>query len=69
MEMNDFKCEKCNQTFLKKYSDEKAEKEYASAPYNVLGHERAVICDKCFIAFKKWFSTLNEEQHKKIRNE
>ena len=67
--MNEFTCEKCQQTFIKGWSDEAAEKEFSNAPYNVAGDDRGLICDDCFKKFQKWFSTLTPDDHKKIRNE
>ena len=38
--MNDFTCGKCHETFIKGWSEEEAEKEFASAPWNILGNDR-----------------------------
>jgi len=67
--MNDFNCLKCNQTFIKGWSDEEAEKEFLDAPYYIQGDDRDVICDDCFDEFKEWFDKLTPEDHKRIRNE
>lgn len=67
--MTQFTCEKCHQTFNKGWSEEETEKEFASAPWNVPGDDRGLICDDCFEEFKKWFDSLTPEDHRKIRNE
>ena len=65
----EFKCAKCNQIYLKGWSDEEAELEYKEAPYNIPGDDRALICDNCFNKFQIWFASLTEDDHKRIRNE
>ena len=67
--MNEFTCEKCLQTFSKGWTDEEALKEYAIVPWNVSGHEKGLLCDDCFEAFKIWFANLTEEDHKRYRDE
>lgn len=67
--MTKFICEKCHQTFSKGWSEEEAEKEYDTAPWNIIGDDRALICDDCFEEFKKWFYSLTPEDHERIKNE
>lgn len=66
--MSQYTCENCNQIFNKLWSDEEAKKEYESSSYYMPNEEVAVICDDCFIKFKKWVDSLTEEDHKRIKN-
>lgn len=68
VKMNDYKCEKCNGTFKKCWSDLEAKKEFETAPWNISGDEIALICDNCFSEFKVWFDSLTDQDHKRIRN-
>lgn len=67
--MNEFTCARCQKKFLKKWTEEEAEKEYKDAAYNIPTDERKVICDVCFEEFMEWFETLTPEDHERIRNE
>lgn len=67
LSMNDFTCEKCHQTFNKGWTEEEAEKEFSSAPWNVEGDDRALICDDCFKEFQEWFSKLTPEDRRRFR--
>lgn len=61
--MNRFTCEKCKMTFNKGWSDEEAMKEYAIAPWYIPDEEKSLLCDDCFIEFKKWFESLSKQEH------
>jgi hypothetical protein len=67
--MKEFTCEYCLRTFKKGKSDAEAMKEYASAPWNVPNDDIGVLCEYCFQEFKQWFSSLSEEQRRKIRGQ
>jgi hypothetical protein len=67
--MNNFTCDRCQVTFNKGRSEEEARKELETSPWNIPGDAIGVVCDDCFEAFKIWFDSLTEEDHKRIRNE
>lgn len=64
---NKFTCSCCFKTFDKQRSNAEAMKEYKSSPWYVKEDKNPqVICDDCFIEFKKWFSKLTPEEHEMI---
>ncbi len=67
--MNEFTCEKCDQTFIKGWSDEEAQKEFDDAPYNIPGDNRVSLCDDCFKEFYEWFYKLTDEDRRRIVSE
>ncbi len=64
----EFNCAKCNKTFKKSWSESEAKKEYEESSWFVEGDIIEVICDDCFLDFKKWVASLTKEDHAIIRN-
>jgi hypothetical protein len=67
--MNDseFTCDKCKEKFKKGWSEEEAEQEFKTAPWNIPSEKRGVLCNDCFEAFKIWFDGLTNDDHERIR--
>ncbi len=69
-EGNTFTCFKCKKIYEYQHNDiwseQDAIKEYENNYPESNGHEVNVLCNACHIEFKKWFSTLSEEQKKKM---
>lgn len=51
------------------HMDEGDLREFSSAPWNVAGDDRGLICDDCFKEFQEWFSKLTPEDHRRFRGE
>lgn len=64
-----YQCDRCKDHFGKQWTDEEAMAEFEKAPWNILGDEKAVLCQDCFEEFKKWFGSLTIDDHKKIQTE
>ncbi len=69
--MSEFTCFKCKITFPKRndeeWNDFKAAKEMLTLYPETKNDPTDILCDDCNEEFKKWFSTLTEEQKIKMR--
>jgi hypothetical protein len=65
--MDKINCDKCEETFIKGWSEEDADKEYHSSPWFIPNQDTGILCEDCFEEFKIWFATLTDEDHKKLR--
>lgn len=70
--MTEFTCFKCKNTFLKRndygWNDYKAAQEMLTLYPETKNHPTDILCDDCNEEFKEWFSTLTEEQKRKMRD-
>lgn len=64
-----FICAACETVFKKGRSDQETLAEAKESPYLIEGQPTGLVCDDCFEAFKVWFATLTEEDHKRYRGE
>ncbi len=70
--MSEFTCFKCRNTYPKRnddgWNDYKASEEVLTLYPETKNDPMGVLCDDCNEEFKKWFSTLSDEEKKAMRN-
>lgn len=70
--MSEFTCYKCLQTFPKQNDKEwnefEAAKEFLTLYPEAKNDPTDIVCDDCNNEFRRWFSTLTEEQKKLMRD-
>ncbi len=73
VKMSEFTCYNCEKTFSKRndeeWNDFKAAEEMLTLYPETKNDPTDILCDDCNELFKKWFSTLTEEQKKQMRHE
>lgn len=66
-----FTCYKCKETYLKRDDDEwndtKAKEEMLLLYPETKSHPVDTLCNDCNEEFKRWFSTLTENQKRQMR--
>lgn len=70
----EYTCYACNNTYISidtdDWNDEKAIAEYdklhPEIPKEIRDNDRVSICDDCFVEYKKWLSTLTDEEKKEM---
>lgn len=71
--MSEFTCYKCKITYQKRNDEEwnefKAAEEMLALYPETKNHPTYILCDDCNEEFKVWFSTLTDEQKKKMRDD
>lgn len=69
--MSEFTCFKCRGTFDKhrdeEWNDFKAAEELLTLYPETKNDPTDILCNDCNEEFKKWFSTLTDEQKKQMR--
>ena len=69
--MSEFTCYNCKKTYLKKnneqWNDFKAAKEMLTLYPETKNDPTGILCDPCNKKFIKWFSTLSDEEKKRMR--
>lgn len=71
--MSEFTCAICHETFEKirdgSWSEKDAVEEFLDNFPEGKNDETASLCDYCYLAFKRWFSTISPEEKKRMRDE
>lgn len=71
--MSEFTCFKCKNTYQKirneEWNDFKASEEMLTLYPNTKNHPTDILCDECNQEFKEWFSTLTNDEKRKMLDE
>jgi len=71
--MAEFTCFKCRETFPKRndeeWNDFKAAEEMLTLYPETKNDPIGILCDDCNELFKAWFSTLSDEEKRKMRED
>lgn len=71
--MSEFTCFKCKNTYQKRrdeeWNDYKAAEEMLTLYPEAKNDPTDILCGYCNEEFKKWFSTLTEDEKKRMREE